>query len=102
MKTLLTALAVTLALSAPTFADDSGCAQLANSAKAIMTARQAGLPIEMPLNLYKDAEYSEDLRKLMRNITITAYKSPRFSMESNQVNAAADYYNDVYLKCITR
>jgi hypothetical protein len=101
MKTLIAATALALAsigAHAAKTAKDEFCTSYAGAAEAIMTARQAGASMERMLAV---SDNHPDVRNVTRELTINAFKVPRFSTDKFRADAVQDFRNAAHLHCLT-
>lgn len=96
MRLLIAAILAGAAMTANAEESVDRCAQPAELAKAIMSARQAGVPLVDVLKIEPGADFAE----LAKMLAIAAYDKPGFSTEQNRKRAIVDFQNDVYLECI--
>lgn len=79
----------------------SMCDQLGDLAKAIMSSRQSGVPMQEVMRIANKGK-DDELARAVREMIVAAYEKPRFSSESNRDGAKVDFQNEVYLACIKR
>lgn len=77
------------------------CEGFASYAEVTMKAHQAGVPLSTVLGALSTEEQVE-LKELMQEIVITAYKTPRYSSEEYKSKAAADYRDKIHVSCLTK
>lgn len=94
MKKLLTALTL-LSLSFTATAEDEKmtCKQVSELAGVIMTARQTGVPM---VEVFEKA----DGFKVIEDVIILAYKTPKFSVKENQQEQINEFKNEFFLNCV--
>ncbi|CAI8826469.1 Secreted protein [Pseudomonas sp. IT-347P] len=77
------------------------CQRVENSAKAIMKARQEGVPLSSVLELADNAgKESEYVGNLYKALIGQAYDMPRESDARKQESAVADFQKTFYSLCI--
>ena len=92
------ALAVTVIFAAPAHAESKAdkyaklCPAIESSARAVMKARQKGLPLKKLMVM--DSTIIRELAKL-------AYKKPRWSTDRSISRAIEGFANDQYLSCLS-
>lgn len=109
MKKLFTVTALTLALISTAHADTGQreiCSIISGAAEAVMTVRQAGVPIREVMEIYieKEAELLEsggsDLwPKLFEALTIDAYRVPLQPTAIHRQIAIKEFESEHYLLC---
>lgn len=82
---MLTAIALSASLAM--------CQPIAEFAKELMDARQAGVPLAQALTV---AHHNATMQALI----ISAYRKPRYSTEQYQERAAVDFANDTLVTCL--
>ena len=95
MKKLLIVLALSVAVSAPAFANDviEQCKSVERLAGSIMSARQNNVSIVKSLEIAGDNE-------AMKSIVMDAYEQGAMSYEPNKVRQRADFANKWVMICI--
>lgn len=88
--------AFTAAPSSP-YVPLANCDSIAKMAGTIMQARQAGMDMGKVL---ETSSANEALSRRVRDLTVAAYESPRYSTEKNKTRAVEDFKNDAYLACV--
>lgn len=83
-----------------TVADQTGCDDFSTLAHNIMEARQSGVPMKATMGVAEDSGMSDSLKKLIRNMVISAYEKPRFSTEKMQAREISEFENEYYLACV--
>ena len=75
------------------------CAIAYDAAEMIMRQRQNNAPMPRLLASFNKSD-DPDWNESMTAIVTSAYKVPRFSVESNQMSAVRDFANKLYLDCV--
>ena len=92
MKTLIAALALMMALSAPAQAEQSVCEKIAGLAESIMDARQSGVSVV-------DAMGTSGGSAMIERMIIEAYEAHRYKAEIWQTGEIADFRDKWFLYC---
>ncbi len=105
--TKISVLAAVLALgiACPAMAEEkaSSCAMLGEIARAVMTSRQAELPLsDLLAQVDKAALADPEMRYAWHSLIMTAYKSPSYPSEEVQRRVIAKFGNAVELACYER
>lgn len=94
-------LVVALALgAAPAWAQEQedACAQVARTARALMTARQSGLEAEKAMEPV--LKMPEGRRDAGRDLVLSAYAQPRWTSDGARKRAVEDFGNNWYMTCM--
>ena len=95
MKKLLTATLLTASLSV-----SANCDDIAGLAKTVMETRQSGVSMS---NMMKVAESDKGaLGRIMKGMTIQAYKKPAYHGKELQQRMINDFEDKWYMLCIER
>lgn len=81
---MLTAIALSSALTL--------CAPVAEFAKELMVARQAGVPLAQALTV--------STQPTMQALIVSAYRKPRYTTEEYRERAAVDFANETLIACL--
>ena len=97
MKTLLTAITLTLTLATAASAEEpldaaEFCKRVAGIAESFMENRQAGVPMSTTIEIAGPSEY-------FRAIAIDAYSTPRYMTKPAQVREQEKFRDKIYLQC---
>lgn len=76
------------------------CNTVEQLARAMMKARQAGMPASEVVQVIEAQNEPESTKKAMKSLLVEAYKLPRFNGEKFQENAINDFANDWYVMCL--
>lgn len=77
------------------------CMQLSNTARASMKVRQAGIPLSELLDVLNQQDVDENLRSLLRTVTVGAYDIPQYTTPRIQQEAITEYENDWLRACLS-
>lgn len=81
---------------------DSACATMGSLATSAMRGRQAGADMAQMMDATMKLATTPALQpvaKIMRNLIVLAYQSPRYSTEEMQTKAIQDFTNQAELGC---
>jgi len=95
--TAIVTIVMALFISIPTVhAEDwrEKCETLGNIAETLMEVRQQGVPMSNLMNEFRGV-------KLMEELVIEAYKTPRYSTPRIQKRVVQDFKNEVYMECVS-
>jgi hypothetical protein len=70
---------------------EEACKSYHELATSLMDARQSGVSLVKAMSITD--------RKFLQDLTIKAYKQPRYRVEENKKRAAEDFANRIYLEC---
>jgi hypothetical protein len=90
-KILLVATLMSLSLSSQ--AVEISCEQIETTARTIMDARQAGVPLKSIIKIINDNE-------VMKQIVIQAYDSSKYETDSYKKSAVEKFANEYYVSCL--
>jgi hypothetical protein len=77
------------------------CMVVSDMAKAMMTNRQAGVPLsEIIAKMDADKEMPESVRTMMTSIVMAAYDEPKFNSPDNQQEAINEFSSAMMLQCM--
>lgn len=101
---MIKALAVSIALSAASFPSGAAtredfCQTVGNLAKEIMSARQAGLPMQGMMKAVDKAGVTKE-SEATKLLVIAAYERPRYSTEEVKSEVITEFQNKVFLECV--
>jgi type III secretion system FlhB-like substrate exporter len=99
MKTLLSAIAMSLFATSCAYANQDICKGQAEIAMSIMKARQSGVPITKSLEIAEQSSEHEVMQRLTTMLVHLAYQKPRYSVQENREAAAVDFGTEVYNSC---
>jgi len=100
MKTLLSAIALSLLATSCAYANQDICRKSAELAMLIMETRQSGLPITKMLDFAAGSTSDEATKKLTSTLINKAYKKTRYSHKPNQEAATSDFGTEIYMDCM--
>ena len=92
MKKILLA-ATLISLSLTSQASEISCEQIEVTARTIMDARQAGVPLKSVMKIVKDND-------AMKQIVIQAYDSSKYETDSYKKSAVEKFANKYYVSCL--
>jgi hypothetical protein len=92
MKTLITAVALLMALSVPAQAEQASCDEIAAFAEQIMTARQRGMALSKALNLIEGMD-------TLRPMILEAWEVRAYQSGPRQERAVREYGESWFLMC---
>lgn len=81
---MLTAIALSASLAM--------CQPISEFAKAVMEARQAGVPLAQALKV--------STMPTMQALIVSAYRKPRYSTEQYREHAAVEFANETLITCL--
>ena len=90
-KILLAATLMSLSLSSQ--AVEINCEQIETTARTIMNARQAGVPLKSVIKII-------DSNEVMKQIVIQAYDSSKYETDSYKKSAVEKFANEYYVSCL--
>ena len=100
IRTALTALMLTATpLAALTQEHTAICTALGGLAQQIMEARQMGIPLSQMIVALPPTEGEDTPQAMILRIVVNAYDTPRYSTDTYQRIAAADYRNEIETMC---
>lgn len=85
---------LTALLSAPAMADDY-CSELGKLAKTVMEVRQGGMSMATVMQVF-----AKDDNEIYKQMVISAYESPRFTVDSYIQRNVEEFSNEWYLMCV--
>lgn len=104
MKTLITAIAISMTLFTTTVQASPKfefCQQLANLANTAMTKRLEGVSLQAQMTVAKNMDLGDEkLENVLMLIITEAYETPAYSTESVKQKAIVMYENEWMLSCI--
>jgi hypothetical protein len=92
MKKILLA-ATLISLSLTSQAAKISCEQIEVTARTIMDARQAGVPLKSVMKIVKDSD-------AMKQVAIQAYDSSKYETDSYKKSAVEKFANKYYVSCL--
>ena len=79
------------------------CDEIASLSEAIMTARQAGVPMR---EMYKAADAHEDdsefFKSMVKSLVKQSFTVPRYSTEGFKKTAITDFGSKVFMECVSK
>lgn len=76
------------------------CAQTAKTARAVMGARQEGVPAEKMMGPVLAMPEESKAKPLLRRMTLDAYAATRWHSHEAQQRAVEDFGNEWYMACM--